>query len=170
MTRPLSHIQEDLHTAYINAVIANAGYRINAPTGKEYGSDLIVSSVKKMPNGKYTDTGININLQLKSSTTAFFEKDYVVFDLDSTAYQKLLTWEGISPCLLVLFKMPKGASNWLIVDEKGLTLKECCYWFKVTQATANKTKKRVKIPRVNVFNELAVNRMFDHVKKWDELE
>lgn len=170
MTRPHSHIMEDLQTAYVSAVIAHAGYRTNTPSGKEYGSDLIVSKVKQMPNGRFTDTGLNINLQLKSCTNAFFEGERVVFDLDSEAYNKIAGWEGVSPCLLLLFKMPKRIQGWLTVEETGLRLSDCCYWVTLSQVTANLSQKRVKVPRVNVFNKQALDHVFNHVSKWDQLE
>lgn len=169
MARPDSHIQEDIHRSYVSAIVASAGFQISSADTKEYGSDLIATKVKKLPSGKYTATGINLVIQLKSSMNVWYENNSVIYDMEVDAINKIAEWEGSSPCILVLFKMPKNRMDWIKVNENGLLLRDCCFWFKISESTTNSSTQRIKIPRCNIFDESAVGRIFDHINDWESL-
>ena len=170
MSRPDSHIQEDLNTAYATAIIASAGFQINNAASHEYGNDLIINKVKKMPSGNYRSTGIHIVLQLKSCTNVKDNGDYVTYYMEADALNKIAEWEGESPCILVLFKMPKNKKQWVTSDDHGLLLKDCCYWTKIEESTINTSSKVINIPKKNIFNQNAIINMFNYIDNWDELK
>lgn len=163
MPIPLSHMKERLSVAYVKAVIAKAGAISMGPDGIEYGTDVVARKVKVLPNGKYSGTGWPLHCQLKATTTWIEKNQDIVYDLSVDAYNKLASWEG-SPCILVLFRLPKDSSEWLKLDENSLELRNCCYWthLKGTPST-NRSSVRITIPRNQLFSPKAVSNLLDKI-------
>ncbi len=166
MSRPKEHIQADLSVAYVTAMAVNAGYSIHDFSGKEYGIDMIIDKVTLFPNGKYDSTGVQIQLQLKSSINVLEKDDKIIYDIDSNAYNKFVNWVSPTPYLLILFHLPKEIDNWVDINYDRLLLRKCCYWYEITDKSILKkdSQKRIKIPKSNIFNENALNQIFDKIK------
>lgn len=157
MPIPLNHIQERLSVAYVSAIVARAGANFMQLNGSEYGIDGTIQHVRKLPNGKFTNTGWHFDCQLKATIDWIERPDAIVYDLDVDAYNKLVGWEG-SLCILVLFRMPKNEDEWLYVNEQSLLLRNCCYWKRLRgQTSTNSRSVRIEIPRVNLFTPDTVN-------------
>ena len=60
--------------------------------------------------------------------------------------------------------LPENDSEWLIINENELILKKSCYYYEVTgERTENKSSVRIKIPKENLFDCLAVNMLLESV-------
>lgn len=166
MSMPFEHIKERLSVAYVRAVTARAGAKFTENDAPEYGVDGFIRAVKKLPSGKYTATGFLFHCQLKATSTCELVGDCVVYDMKVNAYNKLAQWEGNSPCILVLFRLPENPTEWLRLDEDQLLLRNCCYWEHVTgPPSANTGSQRVKIPRSQTFTPDAVRELLEKVKQ-----
>lgn len=164
MPIPPDHIKERLSNAYVSAVVARAGATFT-PKHPEYGTDAYIQSVTQLPSGKYAPTGHLFLCQLKATTTSELEDDYVVYDMEVQAYNKLANWEGTAPCILVLFRLPKNPEEWLTLDEEQLLLKRCCYWLHITgPPSTNESSQRIRIPRTQMFTPEAVTELLEKVK------
>lgn len=162
---PTTQRMELLQRAYVHAVAANAGASVSRPD-PDNGTDLCISPVQLLPNGKYRSTGFQLYCQLKATTTCEFVGDEVVYDMDVDAYNKLIEWEGVSPCILVLYCMPRAEDDWLGLSSTELTLRHCCYWLHLKgSSTGNTSTIRIKIPQANVFNSDSVARLLDCVRQ-----
>ncbi len=164
MTIPLEHMKEELQYAYTSAVVAKAGATFDPPK-RDYGTDGIIHEIQTLPNGKCIPTGRFIACQLKATTTSSLETDCVVYDMDVEAYNKLVRWEGPTPCILILFRLPKDPKEWLKSDEEQLLLKRCCYWTHITDPLSdNASSIRIRIPRTQTFTPNTVVDLFEKLR------
>jgi len=115
---------------------------------------------------KFAGTGFLFHCQLKATTTSELRDHNVIYDMKVEAYNKLVGWEGSSPCILVLFRLPKNSNEWLSLDEEQLLLKNCCYWEHVTGShSTNNSRKRLIIPRSQTFTPDTVIELLEKVSK-----
>jgi hypothetical protein len=141
MTVPLNHMKERLSYAYASAIVARAGAALT-PVGPDYGTDGFIQAITELPNGKYTATGHILSCQLKATTTGVLDSGEMVYDMDVEAYNKLASWEGASPCILVVLRLPVQFEDCLALDEEQLLLKNCCYWTRVQGPPSTNLKFR----------------------------
>jgi hypothetical protein len=161
---PRSHIEEQLSIAYVRAVAARAGVKIKFTDSPEYGTDVYLQRITHLPTGEITETGWMILCQLKATTSCKFQADSIAYDMKIDAYNKLAAWEGPTPCILVLLRLPDDFDEWLNLDEERLLLKNCCYWTRITEpVSTNVSSKRIFIPRTQLFTPEAVTELFDLV-------
>lgn len=156
MPRPPTHIIPDLQLAYVDAVVARAGYTCDHVTGSnDYGTDVMISETME-EDGNFSDTGPPVRCQLKASTTFEVKSDHVACDLEVDAYNKLVNpRRGF--IILIVFKLPEDENEWLKISEKCLSLRKCCYWDRIVgEKSENESSKRVKIPRIQRFDPPAV--------------
>ena len=99
MSITTQHIQEVLGDAYVRAVIGRAGYNIFKPD-HDYSCDGIIRDVVVIKNRR-RDSNISINYQLKSSCGVSIEDGYIVYDLESKAYNDLVASNTVYPYILV---------------------------------------------------------------------
>jgi hypothetical protein len=162
---PLSHVKEHLSIAYVRAVTARAGAKLTLTGSPEYGTDVYIQKVAQLPNGKITETGHILPCQLKATTTCRVQDDYVIYDMEVDAYNKLAMWEGTA-CILVLLRLPKEFEDWLDLDEEHLLLKNCCYWMHITgPPSTNERSQRICIPRSQIFTPEAVLELLEKLKR-----
>ena len=163
---PLSHIKERLSVAYVIAVAARAGVCFNPTEGPEYGVDGHLRKVSLLNNGKYAPTGHILSCQLKATTTCQLDDDFVVYDMDVEDYNKLARWEGSSPCILVLLRLPEDFGDWVDLNEERLLLRKCCYWAHITDPpSGNRRSHRLRIPRAQRFTPKAVQDLLERIKR-----
>src|SRR5262245_6392194 len=109
MTR--GHRQEALSRAYVHAIAAQAGVLCSKPD-PDYGIDLCLREVE--PRGRRLfDTGVQVDLQLKSTTRAGMTDGEVTYDLEVEEYNDLRTVSRGGPRILVLLVLPDNESEWL---------------------------------------------------------
>ena len=158
------HRKEDLGQAYVRAVIAKAGFNYGRDE-HDYGFDGAIKEVTNV-NGRYCSTGFGINYQLKSSCDAFFQGEYVVYDLESKNYNDLVTYTTTFPNILVLFALPHNENEWLSVTESELTIRQCAWWCSLTgkPTTDNKATKRICIQKRQLFTPEELILLMDKVK------
>ena len=164
MTIPTSHLKEGLSVSYVRTVTAKAGAQYLSADGTEYGTDAIIQKIALLPNGSYTNTGWSFNCQIKSTVEWIEAPEHIIYDMQADAFNKLVCWEG-TPCILVLFRLPKNENDWIKLDEYSLELKNCCYWAYLKGSPTNNTSSiRVEIPRNQLFTPEAVNDLLDQIK------
>ena len=164
MAITVNHIKEQLNYSYVTAIAARAG-AIVSKSDLDYGIDATVQLVKQLPNGKFQPTGFVFHCQFKATSTCSLEDDHVVYDMEAEAYNKLANWEGNSPCILVLMRLPQDECDWLLLDEEQLLLKNCCYWMHITDPpSTNSRKRRIRIPRRQVFTPEVVAELLRKVR------
>lgn len=164
MSLPLNHKMEHLNSAYVRAVAAKAGANCTKPE-YDYGVDLRIIKVQTKPDGGFTETGILFHCQLKATTNLKVEDDYVVYDMEVGAYNKLVEWE-VGWIILIVFKLPKDEREWLSVTEDVLCMKDCCYWIHlIGETSTNESSKRIRIPRNQLFDPQAVTDLLERVSR-----
>jgi Domain of unknown function (DUF4365) len=163
MTR--GHRQEALSRAYVHAVAAQAGVLTSRPD-PDYGIDLCLRGVEVRGN-RYLDSGIQIDLQLKSTTRAKVTKSAVAYDLDVEGYDILR--ESDPSCLryLVVLVLPADESQWFCQTSEELVIRHCAYWLSLEGRPAKTAKRtvRVSIPLANVLSVEAVQDLLQQAKR-----
>lgn len=164
MAITLNHVKEQLSRAYVTAIAAKAGATVSKPD-LDYGIDATVQFVRQLPSGKFQPTGFVFHCQLKATTTCAMEDGYVVYDMEADAYNKLANWEGNSPCILILLRLPEEEHDWLLLNEEQLLLRNCCYWMHITDPPSdNSSSCRIRIPRQQVFTPEVVAELLEKVR------
>ncbi|MDE2859198.1 MAG: DUF4365 domain-containing protein [Chloroflexota bacterium] len=147
---------QDLQLAYVDAVVARAGYTCDHVKGSnDYGTDVMISDTME-ESGTFSDTGPPVRCQLKASITYEVKSEYIACDMEVGAYNKLVNpRRGF--IILIVFKLPKDEKEWLKVNDDCMSLKNCCYWDRIVdEKSENRSKKRIKIPRIQRFDPPAV--------------
>ena len=156
--------QEALSIAYVQAVAAVAGMTYSTRS-KDTGIDLSLHEIERR-NGRYTETGWQLDLQAKSTTTVSARGETIGYDLKVRNYDDLIATAAI-PRILVVLVLPPNESRWLRQDEKKLELRRCAYWLSLEDkpAVSNKSQVRVAIPRKQVFTPEALKLIMKRVKE-----
>src|SRR5438477_12171958 len=102
---PTSERQQALSRAYVRAIAAHAGV-ICGDLGQDYGIDMFLRTVPVVGH-RYTDSGDQLDLQLKSTTRARLTGAEVSYDLDVRAYNVLRVETRTCPRILVLLVLPE---------------------------------------------------------------
>lgn len=145
---PVQNIEELISVSYVSAVVARAGSAPNA-VAKDFGIDLEVRDISQH-GGKRIDLGSVLALQLKATINWILEDDYIVYDMEADAFNRLVYQRDNAslPCALVLCCLPKDQTKWLTVCERDLKIEKCCYYYFIEGAeTKNSSQKRIRIPR-----------------------
>lgn len=162
---PLQHVEEYLSISYVSAVAAHARVHctLHSP---DYGVDASIRWVKAFGSTeKCLTTGFGFDCQFKATINYILEDEFIVYDMQADAYNKLVAWEGTNPCLLVLMCLPREFDQWLSCNEEQLLLRHCCYWIQIKDdPTPNTSSKRIRIPRTNLFTPDTVNQLVEQVK------
>src|SRR5205807_7035486 len=126
----------------------------------DYGIDLSLRSVG-VQEKRRRDVGVQIDLQLKSTTGAVLTETEVRYDLEVQAYNDLRNENCPCPRLLVVLIMPADEARWLSQTPEELTLRHCAYWISLKghPPTMSTSTIRIAIPLANVFSVDAVTRL-----------
>jgi hypothetical protein len=155
--------QEALSRAYVHAVAAMAGFSRTA-RATDYGIDLSLYAVARR-GSRYVETGIVLDVQVKSTTRAGRELNTICYDLDVKANDDLRDPAAHIPLILVLVVLPVDPADWLSQTEEGLTIRRCAYWQSLAGRgpTSRGRTVRLRIPRANVFSSSALADIFKHL-------
>jgi hypothetical protein len=167
MTR--GHRQEALSRAYVQAVAARAGVLCSRPD-PDYGIDLSLRTVETHGR-RYSDTSVQLDLQLKSTTRASVTASEALYDLEVDAFNYLRNPAAFCPRILLVLVLPADEVDWLSQSPEELVIRHCAYWrsLKGFPATAATKTTRVVIPLANVFSVEAVQTLLQRVKERREL-
>lgn len=158
---PDSHAKSFLSKSYVNAIATQAGYGCQF-TEPDYGIDAMVSEVRLLENGKFVNSGYHYNVQIKASYDYDKHENEIIYALKPEAYERLLVHEG-GLIVLVLFCLPKSPSDRITLNEDHLELRNCCYWYRVT----NQDRPTLHIPRSQLFDPKACTDLMSCAKKRD---
>ena len=162
---PRNHRQESLSKTYVRAIAAQAGLICSEP-GYDYGIDLCLRAVQHRGQ-RFSDAGLQLDLQLKSTTRAGISESEIRFELEVNHYDSLRSAETHCPRLLVVFIMPEEEEAWVSQSEEELSLRHAAYWLSLRNAPPTSARKsiRVSLPRSNLFSVQAVNDWMNHIRK-----
>ena len=146
------HRQEALSRAYVQAVAAQAGVLSSRPD-PDYGIDLSLRAVN-VDNHRHSDSSVQIDLQLRSTTRGSVTTTGVTYDLAVDTYNYLRKVSAGCPRLLIVYIMPEDEGEWLSQSPDELCLRHCAYWLSVEGAPATPATStiRISIPLANVFS------------------
>lgn len=152
------HRQESLTRAYILAIAARMGMSCSI-RDFDYGIDLTLHQVTTRTNPatgrkRYIESGMPLDIQVKSTTAAIVEDNEVKYDLDVQSYDDLRDTNVRTPRILVLHVQPKDEDERLSQLEHALAVGGCCYWISLrgSAPVQNQRSKRISIPRKNIFS------------------
>jgi uncharacterized protein DUF4365 len=150
------HRQELLCRAYVHAIAAQAGLLSSRPD-PDYGIDLSLRSVAVL-GGRYRDTSVQVDLQLRSTTRASVTETEVKLDLDVETYNDLRTPETFCPRILVVLIMPGEEAEWVNQTPDELAIRHCAYWLSLHgyAETSARSTIRIGIPHTNLFSVEAI--------------
>ena len=156
--------QEALSRAYVQAVAAQAGLS-HTPRATDYGIDLSLYAVARRGR-RYVETGMVLDVQVKSTTRGGTEPGAVVYDLDVKSYDDLREPAAHNPRLLVPVVLPPDPADWLTQTEEALTIRRCAYWLSLQGRgpTPRGRTVRLRIPRGNVFSPAALRGILEHLR------
>jgi hypothetical protein len=88
------------------------------------------------------------------------------FDLKVKNYNDL-AHKTLIPRVLVVFLLPKDASQWLTCTEEALVLRRSAYWLSLhgLPPTQKVSTARVHLPRTQVFDTPCVHRLLERVAR-----
>jgi hypothetical protein len=150
------NIESELSYAYLHAVASRAGV-ICESTGRnsdEAGVDAVLR-VKGRLAADSVFTQFTVDLQLKAtSVEPIKNEDRYSYSLRLKNYNELRSTSAAIQQLLVVFYLPKDASEWLLHSEDALISKKCAYWVSLQGApeSTNNTHQTVYIPSQNVLS------------------
>lgn len=148
--------------AYIRAIAAKAGVNIYK-SEEDFGVDMSFCKIIHRKD-RYTDTSsMPVPFQIKSSKVWELRGDTIVYDLEVKNYNDLV---NSCFCVLILMCLPPTSDEWLRQDEECLRLHKCCYYWRPSDRveTLNSEKKRIYIPRSQIFTVDALTMLMDEAQ------
>jgi hypothetical protein len=160
------HIKEGLSLAYVSAVAHMSGMDCAQPKF-DYGIDGTISEIKIKPDGRRCPNGFKVEFQLKSTINLIMDSDYITYYLDAKNYNDLVETEIGTPRILIVFYLPKERQHWLNLSESELVLKHCAWWTCLygKAPTKNVSQKSVQIPRDQLFDVLALQKIIRDIRE-----
>jgi Domain of unknown function (DUF4365) len=113
---------------------------------------------------RYQDVGVQLDLQLRSTTRAHLFDAELRYDIDVATYESLRTAPPI-PRILVLLVLPEEEVDWLSQSPEELIIRHCAYWTSLrgAEATTATSSVRIRIPRSQVFSAQAVQALMSRL-------
>lgn len=167
LTKP--HRQEAICRAYVQVISGQAGVSYTSLM-QDYGIDAVLRTIQ-LYQGRHVDEGLQLDLQLKSTTRAIVEKTHIAYDLEIRAYDILRAPQPRRPRILVLFALPREEKLWVSQCEEMLSLHSCAYWLSLKGKPASKARKtvRIEIPRVQIFSVEQLHIIMAHLRQGADL-
>jgi hypothetical protein len=144
--------KEQMSVAYMNAVVAHAGFTVGTWNVDKDGVDMTLR-----------DGGLMVDLQVKcsASPTQNANGDYT-YQLDSATYDKLRDINRSAPGYLVLVVVPEQVQHWVTYSPTDLLLACHGYWARLQGRTdaATGATKAVRLPKTQAVSPHALGAMF----------
>jgi hypothetical protein len=161
-TMHISHRQEAFSLAYVRAVAATAGYRVqDGPQPDDDSVDLTIAA--RGPGG--TVRSPKLDIQLKCLLGLPEGGPTWSYDLKSKNYEDLRHSDLQVPRILVVVAVPLDVSAWLEQDEERLLMRHCGWWTTLRGASAstNVHTVRVHLSRAHRFDVAGLTAMMDRI-------
>jgi Domain of unknown function (DUF4365) len=159
MALPLTHLIDELATAYIQAVAAAAGAVI--AVNRDYGVDGTLKHIVRTTDDGYVESGYPVDFQLKGTARGNRHGDVIPFDLNARNYNLIVGRpEKATPYYLFLVCFDAESENWMRVDTEKLVVNASAFWWRQGAArTENVESVRIEIPLVNRLTSITVGDM-----------
>ena len=130
----IPHCKESLSRAYVTAVVGRARQKLNWNSETDYGVDGYVRIIERRGT-RHHETGLGFDFQSKTTIDWSLEGNEVIYDLEATAYNDLVSRAGTGalPFLLVLLCLPADDTMWLDISPDRLTMQKCAYWLQLDE-------------------------------------
>lgn len=157
-----AHRQEGLSRAYVQAVAAQAGISTCNHT-PDYGIDLSLRTIRTR-GARREDAGVQLDLQLRSTTRAYVLETEVKYDLDARTYE-FLRAERPVPRILVVLVLPEDEGRWMSQTAEELVIRHCAFWISLrgAKATTASSSIRISIPCGQVFGVQAAQTLMSQL-------
>lgn len=163
-----NHIREGLSRAFILAVAHRAGLNCILKHEFDYGVDGELCDIK-IRGGRRIQSGFSVEFQAKASGDCDVQASQVVYDLEAKSYADLIdtTRPRGKPFILIVLAMPVEPDRWLKVTSDSLLLRRSAWWVSLRgqPPVVNARKKRIFIPKENVFNVEAARELIERTKR-----
>ena len=166
MSITIQHIQEELNKSYVSAVAAKAGVKCTWES-LDYGIDGRIIGMNIFGKRRI-QSAFGISIQIKSTINWSVSKcgKNIIYDIEVKTFDDLKQFDPDGEgALLILMCLPKKETDWLEITHDNLLMRNCCYWWKHDGAeTKNKNSVRIQIPKSNLLNSVALNKLLDDEK------
>ena len=165
------HIKEQISVSYAKAISAYAGVSFNI-IGQDNGIDGSFRDVEYSEEyRRYSESGFNIDCQIKSTINVEIINDEVIYDLEVKNYRDLIKTNVGTPRILVLYLLPRDKNEWLLFKDESIILKKCAWWcsLKGKPNVSNTERVRVKIPVEQRLTSNELSRLMNIIKGGAEL-
>jgi hypothetical protein len=148
--------------AIVGAIAHAAGCGVARPV-PDTGTDFIVTAGDHLG----FESEPQLHLQVKTTSPTHVTDRTVFYDVDLTLHKRLTSTKRTNPLILVVVIAPYHAPWWLKTTEESIIFRQSAYWTSLRgeQASSRRTKQRVHIPRVNLFNCDAVTGMLNRIEQ-----
>ncbi len=160
----ISHRQEAFSLAYVRAVAAASGYRVQEGCQPDDDSiDLTLAA--RGPGGAVHSPKVDVQLKCRLGRPAG-EPDFS-YDLKAKNYEDLRHTAVQVPRILVIVAVPAEVDRWVEQDEERLLIRHCSWWVSLRgwDASTNSSTVRVSIPRQQRFNVDNLTTMMERIGK-----
>lgn len=149
----LNKVKEELNLAYVLAVAASKKFSTEITRVDMDSVDATIGYSGYMVEGESTLYSPSVKLQLKATSHADIDGNFIKFPLPVKNYNDLRL-RSATPRFLVILCLPELENEWLLHTDVNLILKNCAYYLDLSgePETTNTTTITVKVPLANVFS------------------
>ena len=160
--------QEAISLAYIHAVAAMCGMT-HSVRSKDYGIDISLHEVGRRVD-RFSETGMQLDLQVKSTSSVIETATAIYYDLTRQAYDDL-RFPTDRHRILAVYILPSDERQWLRQTHAKLELRNCMYWLSLRKrpAVRNKRSVRIAIPKRQLFTVAALGAIMDRIRARESL-
>ena len=148
-------VKEALSRAYVQAVCGMGGYNYGTDA-KDYGFDITIKKIFKRLSGKSCPSGLNLDVQIKSTTNFEVNDTHIKYQLKNKNYNDLAyDSNGGTKRILVLLLLPNNKEEWINQNPESLIMKKCAYWYYLEGQELKEneeSKTTISIPKENIFS------------------
>jgi hypothetical protein len=168
---PESEIKKQLSEVYVNAVCSIAGFSMSKPNF-DCGIDYHINEVITEPDGTFHETGISLDIQLKSTIDFQIKDNKIIYGLKNKNYNDLSTETVGTKRILVLLTLPNKKIEWLKQNIDQLILKKCAHWICLEGNSSKEnidSSTTIYLPIDNIFSEENLKLIFKNIKEGKKL-
>lgn len=164
-----NHRQEVMCRTYVQAIAGRCGLSCSL-RDFDYGIDVTLHDIRRRGH-RYMESGFNLDIQAKSTTTPSLMATEVMYDLDVKSYDDLRDPQVGCPRILVLLILPEDENQWTEQSEDHLLVRHAAYGLSLNgwASTANQKTVRVALPRANLFSVPALETLMAKVCRGEPL-
>jgi len=169
MPLPESDIKELLSFAYMRAIAARAGFRVNHPYPDRQHDDLHIDACGRFEEGGWK--GASLDFQVRATTTIPLEADGEFgFQIERALYDDLRDDRRIVHLLLAVFIMPRESDRWLSISDSELITRHFAYWCHIKGAPPIETATRVvHVKRANILTAASLTALMQIAARREEI-